>query len=252
MESTMSLSPAPSSSRLDERLVTFVNRHSFEAEQFRRLRHRIEERGASEGRRVIAVTSAVARDGKTLTSLNLAGALAEGRGARILVIDADMRQPSVATRLGLEAGDRGGLLHVLEDGPETLADHLYRIDGSTLDVLPCERRRSATYESLTSAAFKALLARARAMYDYVIVDTPPVIPVPDGTLLRPVVDGYLLVVSANLTPRKLVAEALNLLEPTSVIGLVFNRDDRPLFGYYKSYYGQYFRSYAGALDRADA
>jgi hypothetical protein len=60
-------------------------------------------------------------------------------------------------------------------------------------------------------------------------------------LLRRLVDGYIVVVSARSTPRKLVGEALNLLEPTSVVGLVFNRDDQPLFGYYRSHYQQYFR-----------
>jgi receptor protein-tyrosine kinase len=241
----------PAASALDERLVAFVNRHSFEAEQFRRLRHRIEELGQSSGRRVVAVTSAIARDGKTLTSLNLAGSLAEGRGARVLLVDIDLRQPSVASRLGLDPA-RGGLLRVLERGPAALGDYLYRVDGSTLDILPCEHSRASTYELLKSSGFKAVLDHTRTIYDYVIVDTPPVIPVPDGALLRPVVDGYLVVVSANTTPRKLVAEALNMLDPNSVLGLVFNRDDRPLFGYYHSYYGAYFRSYVGSLDRADA
>ena len=81
-----------------------------------------------------------------------------------------------------------------------------------------------------------------------IVDTPPVIPVPDAGLLRRAVDGYVLVVAAGSTPRKLLAEALNLLEPNSVLGLIFNRDDRPLFGYYGSRYQQYFDNYVKAVE----
>jgi Mrp family chromosome partitioning ATPase len=122
------------------------------------------------------------------------------------------------------------------------------MEGGTLDVLPCDRSRSDAYEILTSSAFAALVADARRRYDFVVLDTPPVIPVPDTALLRPTVDGYLIVISANTTPRKLVAETLNQLDASSVLGLVFNRDDRPLFGYYRSSYSRYFRSYARSLE----
>ncbi len=118
-------------------------------------------------------------------------------------------------------------------------------------MLPCEATQADTYELLTSLAFGALTAEARYAYDYVVIDTPPVIPVPDTGLLGRTVDGYLVVVAANVTPRKLVGEALNVLDPASVLGLVFNRDDRPLFGYYHSSYRQYFHSYVHSLNRAD-
>ena len=231
----------------DERLVTFSNPQSFEAEQFRRLRHRVEELGARRGTRVLALTSAVASDGKTLIAVNLAGALAGARGARILLIDADLRCPTVATTLGLDTGGKD-LLSALDAPAAQLDRTVHHIEGGTLDVLPCERSRSDAYEVLTSAAFAALLAEARRRYDFVVLDTPPVIPVPDTALLRPTVDGYLVVVSANTTPRKLVAETLNQLDPPAVLGLVFNRDDRPLFGYYRSSYSRYFRSYTRSLE----
>jgi Mrp family chromosome partitioning ATPase len=76
--------------------------------------------------------------------------------------------------------------------------------------------------------------------------------VPDGVLLGRAVDGYVVVVAANSTPRKLLAETLNVLEPASVIGLVFNGDERPLFGYYRSRYRNYFRSYTDSLERVTA
>jgi Mrp family chromosome partitioning ATPase len=73
-----------------------------------------------------------------------------------------------------------------------------------------------------------------------VLDTPPLLPVFDSALLAKSVDGVLMVVSANQTPRKLLGEALNMLEPSKVLGIVFNRDERPLFGYYNSYYREYF------------
>jgi len=231
----------------DDRLVTFVSPQSFEAEQFRRLRQRVEELSTRAGTRVFALTSAVASDGKTLVAVNLAGALAGARGARILLIDADLRCPTVATTLGLDIAGRE-LLAALDAPATELPRMVHHLDGGTLDVLPCERSRADAYEVLTSSAFAALLAEARRRYDFVILDTPPVIPVPDTALLKTTVDGYIIVVSANSTPRKLLGETLNQLDPSSVIGLVFNRDDRPLFGYYRSSYSRYFRSYAQSLN----
>jgi Mrp family chromosome partitioning ATPase len=80
------------------------------------------------------------------------------------------------------------------------------------------------------------LRDARSFYDYVVIDTPPVVPLADCRLLGRLVDGFIVVVAANKTPRKLLAEALNLLDPAKVIGLVFNGDNRPLAAYY-GYYG---------------
>lgn len=235
--------------KFDDRLVALTHRHSFEAEQFRRLRHAVEELSASRGLHVIAVTSAVASDGKTLTSINLACVLAEARGARVLLIDADLRRPSIGATLGISP-THGGLIAATTSSTRKLDDYLYRVDGTTFDVLPCERSESATYELLTSPSFRSLVNDARAAYDFVVVDTPPIVPVPDSKLLKAVIDGYLLVVAANATPRALLGEALNLLDGESVLGIVFNRDARPLFGYYGSYYRRYFKSYAQSLDRA--
>ncbi len=226
--------------RMDKHLVTFLDPTSFEAEQYRRLRQRIEELNQTREARVIAVTSPVASDGKTLTAINFAGALARARGARILLIDADLRQPTVASKLGLECAPTSGLGQALQDPTAHLQDFVQSaVDGSALSVVLCSGSASDTYELLTSPRFPELLTEARRRYDYVIVDTPPIVPVPDGGLIRRAVDGYVLVVGANSTPRKLVGEALNLLEPNSVLGLVFNRDDRPFFGYYQSYYRKY-------------
>jgi len=73
-----------------------------------------------------------------------------------------------------------------------------------------------------------------------VLDTPPLLPVYDSALLAKSLDGVLMVVSANRTPRKLLGEALNLLDAGKVLGIVFNKDGRPLFGYYDSYYREYF------------
>jgi len=231
---------------MNKSLVTFSEPRSFEAEQYQRLRQQIERLSASRQLSVIAMTSAVVGDGKTFTALNLAGALAKRNDRKVLLIDADLRRPSVMATLGLQPPDEG-LATALRATSGSLQQFVRPVDGTGLSVLPGEIVTSGTYELLTSSRFADLVKEARAAYDYVIIDTPPVLPMPDSGLIRDVVDGYLVVVSARSTPRKLVGEALNQLEPASVIGLVYNRDDRPVFGFYRSHYRQYFRQYVKSV-----
>jgi protein-tyrosine kinase len=235
---------------MDNHLVSLLQPQSFEAEQYRRLRQRLEDVALARQPRVLAVTSAVASDGKTLTSINLAAALAGAPNSRILLIDADLRRPSVAKHLDLP-GDRPGLFELLSRPGGRLLDYTRGVSEG-LATVAGGAGRASTYELLRSKRVTEILAEARRDYDYVILDTPPVIPVPDTGLLRRAVDGYILVVSANTTPRKLLAEALNLLDPSAVLGLVFNRDTRPLFGYYSTHYRRYFESPLYSVDQATA
>ena len=85
-----------------------------------------------------------------------------------------------------------------------------------------------------------LIEEARAAYDYVILDAPPVLLVPDCKLIAQLVDGFLVVVAAHRTPRKLLAETLNGMDPSKVLGLVFNGDARAVSSYYKRYGGSYY------------
>ncbi len=234
---------------IDDHVVSLTAPGSLGAEQYRRLRYTVEELAATRGFRVIAVTSAVASDGKTLTAVNLAGALARPRQARVLLVDADLRQPAVARRLGVRPEAGKGVVAALESAPgASIVQFAQSVEGSRLSVLTVDRSHPEPYELLSGARVRTLLDEARTIFDFVIVDTPPVVPVPDSGLIRRAVDGYLVVVGARSTPRRLVGEALSLLEPTSVVGLVYNRDPRPFFGYYRSRYRRYFREYVKAVD----
>jgi capsular exopolysaccharide synthesis family protein len=230
--------PVRPSGRMDMHLVSFLKPHSFEAEQYRTLRHVLERRHRTELLSLVAVTSAGVGDGKTTTSLNLAGALAQAPDARVLLIDADLRRPAAARHLGL-SDDGPGLAGLLRDASLDLPQVVKQIAPWTLSILTAGRCPDSPYELLKSPRMGDVLDRARRLFDYVVIDTPPSVAFPDCRLLEKWVDGFILVVGAHQTPRKLVEEALATMEPAKVLGMVLNSDDRPLSGYY-GYYGHYY------------
>ena len=225
-------------SRPDSHLVSLNAPTSFAAEQYQGLRLTIERLARSREAKVIAVTSPAAGDGKTVTAINLAGALARGSESRILLIDADLRRPTVARQLDIEATK--GLADALSSDTLDIDSLLTVLPEHNLWVLPAGAPRAGVHQILRSPRLDQFLTRARQRFDYIVIDTPPLLPVFDSALLAKSVDGVLMVVSANHTPRKLLGEALNLLDPAKVLGIVFNRDERPLFGYYDAYYREYF------------
>ena len=225
---------------LDPHLVALTSPGSFAAEQYQGLRLTIERLRRGRTLQVIAVTSPAAGEGKTLTAINLAGALARGGDdARVLLMDADLRRPAVARQLAIEDSGRG-LTEVIENANTPLDSVTQKLKPYNLSVVPAGTRNGAVHHILRSSRLDVVLAEARQRYDFVVLDTPPLLPVFDSALLANAVDGVLMVVAANQTPRKLLAEALNLLDPAKVLGIVFNRDARPMFGYYDAYYKDYF------------
>lgn len=227
---------ADEQSRLAEELVSFVAPASLEADQYRTLRHAVERLRHDSGSQVFAMTSAGEGDGKTVTTLNLAGSLAQSPEARVLVICADLHRAAMTEYLGLARLRAPGLAEAILNQEYGLAQAVRRLDSLNVSLLPAGGAQARPYELLASPRLEGLLGEARRLYDYVLIDTPPVVPLADCRLLGRWVDGFIVVVAAHKTPRKLLAEALTLLEPAKVLGVVFNGDDRPLTPYY-GYYG---------------
>ena len=220
--------PPDVSKDVDEHLVSLLAPSSFASEQYRSLRHVIEQRHKASDLSIVAVSSPGASDGKTTTAINLAGALAQGPDARVLLVDGDLRKASMATRLGLGDGTGLGLVDAILDPKVSLAAAVRTLPHLNLSVLAAGRLSAAPYEVLKSPRLGELLAEARRRFDYIIVDTPPLVSVPDCRVIGKWVDGFLIVVTAHRTARKLLEEALKVTEPAKVIGLVFNGDDRHL------------------------
>lgn len=225
-------------SKPDEHLVSLLSPATIEAEQYRTLSLMLEQRRQAGLLQVIAIASPTMGDGKTLTTINLAGAVAQSPAARVLVIDVDFRKPSIATQLGMRdnlLGFRDAVMNTALSLKEVVRRH----PAWNLSVVTAGRAQIMPHEIFKSARFAELLEEARRDYEWVLLDTPPLVLAPDCMMISRAVDGFVMVVCAHKTSRKEVAEALNILGASKLVGLVFNSDDRLL----KSYaYGAYYVS----------
>jgi capsular exopolysaccharide synthesis family protein len=216
---------------VDEHLVSLLTPASFAAERYRTLRNVLEQLRKSARISIVAITSPTIGDGKTLTAANLAGSLAQAPGARVLLVEADLRRPALRRYLGLGFEGRPGLVDLVLEPRLKLTRVVTPCPPFGLTVLLAGQVPMAPYEVLKSPRLAELLEEARAAYEYVIVDVPPLTPIPDCRVVGKFVDGFFVVVAAHRTPRKLVEEALHGLEPEKILRIVFNEDDGSASGY---------------------
>jgi len=225
---------------LDEHLVSLVAPAAFESEQYRALRHIVEQLHATADLKVIAISSPGIGDGKTVTSINLAGALAQAPDARVLLIDADLRRPALG-RLLIPGGSAGSdLVDAILDPRITLEEIVRPRPPFHLSVICAGQTPPSPYEVLKSPRLGELIDEARARYDFIVIDTPPLAPVQDCRIIARWVDGFLLVVAAHRTPRRLLDEALATLDRAKILGIVFNQDERSAPGRYSSDHGAHY------------
>jgi polysaccharide biosynthesis transport protein len=196
------------------------------AESFRALRTNLRLLHDVDSPQCLVVTSPLPKDGRTSVAVNLAIAVAQSH-RRVLLIDADLRHPAVANRLGLLA--ETGLSDVLaetaqvEDVVRSMSTENWR-DSALLDVLPAGLRVPDPSDLLARTVMNDLLDEARKRYDLVIIDTPPVIPVTDAALLAALCDQTVVVVNARRTNERDFQESLTALRlaGSRVHGVVFN------------------------------
>lgn len=221
---------------VDDRMVPAIR------EQYRRLAAALHHAQAADGLKVVMIASAVEKEGKSLTSSNLALTLSESYRRRVLLIDADLRRPSLHTTFNL--GQPSGLSEALMSVEEKkLALHTV---SDMLTVLPAGRPSSDPMAALTSPRMRHVLQEARDAFDWVVIDTPPIGLLADANLLASMVDATVLVVKAGATPFSLVKRAVEAIGPGRVLGVVLNLAS--LHG--REYgYGYYGYSYAAAVPR---
>ena len=224
--------------RGDEKLVTSAKAEQSTVEQYRKLAATLHHAQADRELKVVMVSSAVSGDGKTLTATNLALTLSESYRRRVLLIDADLRRPSVHKVFQLK--NETGLTDSLTALTERRLPVIHAT--SNLSLLLAGRPDSDPMSGLTSGRMRRLIAEAAANFDWVIIDTPPLVLLPDANLLAAMVDAAILVIGAGKTPYKLITRAIEAVGRSRILGVVLNRVDQTYVagGYGYAYGYNYF------------
>jgi capsular exopolysaccharide synthesis family protein len=207
------------------------------AEELRLLRARVLALLQQDEIKCLAVTSAVDGDGKTTIALGLAAALAREPGRRVLLIEADVRRPSISEALGLPSA--AGLAEWLNGAFEQAPVRLVETGG--FHLLVAGQAVLERPEDIASPLMDGLLRSARDAFDVVLLDAPPILSVADTVLLQDLVDGLLLVARSRATPRGALADAIGSLHADKLLGVVLN-DHRE--------YGRSYAARAAALYHA--
>ena len=222
-----------------EKLVAFLtppvlDPNIIAMEQCRVLRTRLWEVIRARKVKTLLVTSAIPEEGKTVLAVNLAFALAQLENVRVLLVDADLRKPSVSNFLKMTPPK--GLNTYLRDGA-SFEEVCWKIN-SNLDVVPSLPLMEESAELLHSSRMQAFLQEAVRQYDVVLVDAAPLIPVADTQVLAPLLDGAVLACRAHSTPAELVKQAADMLG-SKLLGTILNGARRPPQSrYYTGYLGQ--------------
>jgi len=221
----------------DERTMLFFqddeNRKG--AEEFRTLRSRLYQIREKISLKRLMVTSALPKEGKSFVAANLAQVIVRQQGRRVLLIDADLRSPGMHRHLG--ASQTPGLSDYLRGE----ADEFSVIQRSPMDnlfFLPAGRQSSGAPELLANGRLKLLMQRVEPMFDWIIMDTPPVIPVADSTLLANFCEGVLMVVRSNSTPSDLARKAREEFQDKLLLGVVLNGIPADQLPQSRYYYGE--------------
>jgi capsular exopolysaccharide synthesis family protein len=239
-----------SAARVEPHLVAITQPRSAYNEQFRALRTRVLQAGEHQQVRTIVLTSAGIGEGKTMTSLNLSWLLAQTEGVRCLLIDSDLRAPCATNYLGLDLPV--GLSEVL-GGDVTLEEAIVRLEPAGLYLLPGGRARDDVAELLSGPTYARVLKEARRLFDYVVIDAPPLGIFTDASVLIDKADGALLVVRSGKTKYATVDRLLDQLPRERMLGVVLNRADAELdsnaYYYQHRYYDRERRTIKGSSKR---
>jgi len=188
--------------------------------------------------KAIGVVSAAPGEGKTTVSIGIARSLGLRGRDRVLLLEADLRRPSLDRTLGLVPPAIGVRQHL--EGAEGPLDIRSLGAGSGCWVLSAGEGTTSEPEVLASPRMTALLDAARRGFKYVVVDCPPLAPVADAFVLQDHLDGFVFVIRSRHAPREIVLRATSLLKPGAVLGIVFNAHHEIIPSYHSYGYRQYY------------
>ncbi|WP_431844245.1 polysaccharide biosynthesis tyrosine autokinase, partial [Calidifontibacter indicus] len=218
-------------------LIVQSDPHSGRSEAFRSLRTNLQFVNAAKHPRVIVMTSCLAGEGKTTTTANLALTMAEA-GAKVVLIEGDLRRPRLLRYLGMEGAV--GITDVLI-GRAEIKDVVQRFGEHELGVIGAGQIPPNPSELLGSDAMRTVLNELQDVFDYVIIDAPPLLPVTDAAILSAITDGTVLVAASGAVTTDQLQTALDSLDHVggTTLGIVMNKIPRKRGGRYYDYRYEY-------------
>src|SRR5271165_4478335 len=198
----------------NSRLVSIEKEESLGAEKFRFLAVRLRQIRQTRPLKKILITSTIPQEGKSTVAANLACTLARRKGQRTLLLEGDLRRPTVATQFGL--GRISGLCEWLSGQTEGI--NIYRLKSLGLWVLPAGNAPENPLELMQSGKLAPLMDRLTSWFDWIIIDSPPVLPLADTSIWARQADGILLVTRKNITEKQQLQRGLEALEPSKLLG----------------------------------
>jgi capsular exopolysaccharide synthesis family protein len=209
----------PVSLPADGKLICLTAPESLAAEKFRFLGVRLRQLQHSRPLKKLLITSTIPEEGKSTVSANLATILARKQQPKILLVDGDLRRPSLSKQFGL--GKLPGLSEWLQGEPRPIT-HIYRLEGPNLWFLPAGRPPENPLELMQSGRLSKLMDQLAAWFDWIIIDSPPVLPLADTSVWARLADGILLVTREGTTKRRQLLSGLQALEQSKLLGTVVN------------------------------
>lgn len=202
-----------------DRLVCLNDVESLAAEAFRLLGVRLQDLRRGRPLQKLLVTSTIPQEGKSMVSANLACALAQRTQQRVLLLEGDLRRPSISERFGI--GRNSGICEYLE-GVSDLTKCIYHLESPGLWMLPAGSTKSNALELLQSGRLSALMDQLVAWFEWIVIDSPPVLPMADTSIWARLADGILLVTRQGTTQKRHLQRGIEAFEPKKLIGALVN------------------------------
>jgi capsular exopolysaccharide synthesis family protein len=225
----------------NSKLVCLTAQESFGAEKFRFLGVRLRQLQQSRPLKKLLITSTIPEEGKSTVSANLAAILARKQQPKILLLEGDLRRPSLAKQFGL--GKIPGLSEWLQ-GEARPIQHIYRLEGPNVWFLPAGRPPENPLELMQSGRLSELLNQLAAWFDWIIIDSPPILPLADTSVWARLADGILLVTREGTTKSRMLQRGLQALEQSKLLGAVVNSSAN-------TDHANYYQRYGPAAARQD-
>ena len=223
----------------ESRLVAVADDRSLSAEKYRVLATRLNHLQEQRPIKKVVITSASSQDGKSVTACNLALTLAKRMNKRVLLVEGDLRQPAVANLLGIKP--RHGITEWFSK-QQPIGDYLLHIADLPLWVLPAGSPPEHPLDILQSDRLPEMLNQFMGWFDWILIDSPPVLPMADLALWSRQSEGLIMVVGQNHTPKKFLAKAMDAIEKTKLLGIVLNEGHETHHRVYQNYYSNMLKN----------